>query len=272
MKVLWDRVVSKVVRKLEETGIAKGLHIWWCPTEFLALLPFHAAGPYEDAHGKERYLIDDYISSFTPTLQSLINARSGLDNGNQRLLFVGDTTLAATKREFDAIRACKCISKCLLGDRASRDTVIGALSRAGWVQFACHGTLNQEPFKSSFAFDAIRACKCISKCLLGDRASRDTVTGALSRAGWVHFACHGTLNQEPFKSSFVLSGGELTLLDIASAHLPKAEFACLSACHTAEQSPNSALDEVLHPAAAMQFCGSCLIVMDLSSPEGSTRT
>ncbi|KAL5525309.1 GSE1_6 [Sanghuangporus sanghuang] len=215
MKVLWDRVVSKVVRKLEETGIAKGLHIWWCPTEFLALLPFHAAGPYEDAHGKERYLVDDYISSFTPTLQSLINARSGLGSGNQRLLFVGDTTLAATKREFDAIRACKCISKCLLGDRASRDTVIGALSRAGWV----------------------------------------------------HFACHGTLNQEPFKSSFALSGGELTLLDIASAHLPKAEFACLSACHIAEQSPNSALDE--RSAAAVQEAALALKERQEETEDGS---
>jgi len=36
---------------------------------------------------------------------------------------------------------------------------------------------------------------------------------------------------------------------------PDAEFAFLSACHTAELTDESIADEVLHLAAAMQFCG-----------------
>ena len=44
-------------------------------------------------------------------------------------------------------------------------------------------------------------------------------------------------------------------MDIARANLPNAEFAFLSACHTAGQGPKYALDEALHLAAAMQFCG-----------------
>ena len=44
-------------------------------------------------------------------------------------------------------------------------------------------------------------------------------------------------------------------MDIARANLPNAEFAFLSACHTAEQGPSYALDEALHLAAAIQFCG-----------------
>ncbi|KAG1776821.1 CHAT domain-containing protein [Suillus placidus] len=46
----------------------------------------------------------------------------------------------------------------------------------------------------------------------------------------------------------------LTLLDIMEKHIPHAEFAFLSACHTAvgdEQTP----DEVIHLAAGLQFSG-----------------
>ncbi|OCB86658.1 TPR-like protein [Sanghuangporus baumii] len=170
MKVLWDRVVSKVVEKLKGNGITEGSRIWWCPTSVLIAFPFHAAGPYTDVHGKMKYLLDDYISSYTPTLTSLINARSG------------------------------------------------ALVR-----------------------DA--------------RASPGAVIKALRKVEWVHFVCHGILAEEPFDSSLKLPGGNLTLLDIARAHLPNAEFAFLSACHTAEQGPESALDESLRLAAVMQFCG-----------------
>ena len=47
----------------------------------------------------------------------------------------------------------------------------------------------------------------------------------------------------------------LTLLEIVRSHLPAAEFAFLSACHTAELTEGSSADEGLHLAAAMQYCG-----------------
>ena len=37
--------------------------------------------------------------------------------------------------------------------------------------------------------------------------------------------------------------------------LPTAEFAFISACHTAEVTQGSIIDEVLHLAAAVQYCG-----------------
>ncbi|KAL5525273.1 hypothetical protein ACEPAF_9143 [Sanghuangporus sanghuang] len=203
MKTLWDRVVSKVVQGLKEIGIMEGSRIWWCPTSVLSAFPFHAAGPYEDAAGNTKYLLDDYISSYTPTLTSLINARSEIQNGNKRMLFVGDTKLASAKKERDAVR---------------------------------------------------RSCR-IDKQLLDEQATPDAVLRMLRRVQWVHFVCHGLLDEEPFSSSLKLHGGGLTLLDIARANLPNAELAFLSACHTAEQAPKSALDEALHLAAAMQFCG-----------------
>jgi CHAT domain-containing protein len=74
---------------------------------------------------------------------------------------------------------------------------------------------------------------------------------------FAHIVCHGILEPgKPFESSFKLHGGErLLLLDIVRSQLPDAEFAFLSACHTAELTEESISDEVLHLAAAMQFCG-----------------
>ena len=188
---------------------------------FLSALPFHAAGPYEDSSGAEKYFMDDYISSYTPTLTSLIAARSGLSTGEERLLFVGDTeSLKHTKAELGAIRLRRHVDRCLLNNKASSDSVISSLQEAEWVHFACHGRLDPE---------------------------------------------------KPFKSSFALPGGDLTLLDIARTNLRHAEFAFLAACYTAEQRPAYVWDEALHLAAAMQFCGFRSVVgtmWELFDPDG----
>src|SRR6266850_1740325 len=90
---------------------------------------------------------------------------------------------------------------------------------------------------------------------------KDATTGAvlegLRRHELVHFACHGDLeNGKPFDASFKLYGGQrLKLLDIVNSQLPNAEFAFLSACHTAELTEESIADEGLHLTAALQYCG-----------------
>ncbi|EJD03231.1 uncharacterized protein FOMMEDRAFT_85941 [Fomitiporia mediterranea MF3/22] len=208
LRMLWDRVVSNVVVKLKEVGVPKGTRIWWCPTSVLSALPFHAAGPFEDVDGSIKYLLDDYISSYTPTLDALINARSGGNTGGTKLLVVGDTaTLRSTRQEIRNVRNC-------LGSDKPGTTI-----------------------------------------LLDRRASRRTVMERLQKVTWVHFACHGHLDPKPFNSSFKLSDRELTLLDIIRANVPNAEFAFLSACHTAELFRTGAHDEALHLSAAMQFSG-----------------
>jgi hypothetical protein len=93
--------------------------------------------------------------------------------------------------------------------------------------------------------------------LVGQAATHDAVTHSLKDHPWVHFACHGhLLSRQPFDSSFELHDNtRLTLLDLIQSHLPNAEFAFLSACHSAECSDDGTPDEVLHLAAAMQCCG-----------------
>ena len=84
-----------------------------------------------------------------------------------------------------------------------------------------------------------------------------TVIDGFHRHQFVHFACHGTLEAgKPFEAGFELYGEtRLTLLEIVRSHVPTAEFAFLSACHTAEVTKGSMMDEGLHLAAAVQYCG-----------------
>ena len=93
--------------------------------------------------------------------------------------------------------------------------------------------------------------------LISEAATPATVIDGFHHHRFVHFACHGALEAgKPFDAGFELHGdARLTLLDIVRAHLPTAEFAFLAACHTAEVTEGSAIDEGLHLAAAVQYCG-----------------
>ena len=92
--------------------------------------------------------------------------------------------------------------------------------------------------------------------LVSAMATPETVVERLRDHQFAHFVCHGLLEPgKPFDASFELHGDRLTLLEIVRSRLPAAEFAFLSACHTAELTEDSIADEGLHLAAAMQYCG-----------------
>jgi CHAT domain-containing protein len=95
--------------------------------------------------------------------------------------------------------------------------------------------------------------------LVNEQANRETFLPYLQHYSWVHFACHGHLvAKEPFLSYFELHDNErLTLADLIKARFSKAEFelAFLSACNSAAVEVNNTPDEVIHLAAALQFCG-----------------
>ena len=96
----------------------------------------------------------------------------------------------------------------------------------------------------------------VESLILKDATTR-TVLEGLRRHELVHFACHGELEMgKPFDASFKLHRGQrLKLLDIVNSRLPNAEFAFLSACHTAELTEESIANEGLHLTAALQYCG-----------------
>ena len=93
--------------------------------------------------------------------------------------------------------------------------------------------------------------------LIGATATPSVVLERLWDHRFVHIVCHGLLEPgNPFDSSFKLHRGKrLSLHDMVRPQLPNAEFAFLAACHTAELTDDSPVDEVLHLAAAMQHCG-----------------
>jgi CHAT domain-containing protein len=71
-------------------------------------------------------------------------------------------------------------------------------------------------------------------------------------------ATESWLQGKPFEASFKLHrGSRLTLLEIVRSrlHVPDAEFAFLSCCHTAEITEESIDDEALHLTATMQYSG-----------------
>ncbi|KAF8271698.1 CHAT domain-containing protein [Lactarius quietus] len=102
----------------------------------------------------------------------------------------------------------------------------------------------------------IQAAKTPVTTLVSAMATPRTVIAKLRDHRFAHFVCHGLLETgKPFDASLELHSHNLTLLDIVRSQLPDAEFAFLSACHTAELTEDSFEDEGLHLAAAMQYCG-----------------
>ncbi|KAH9162269.1 CHAT domain-containing protein [Lactarius sanguifluus] len=104
--------------------------------------------------------------------------------------------------------------------------------------------------------DVVKAVGSLVTTLVSEKATPSAVVAGLRDHRFVHFVCHGLLETgKPFDASFELHGDNLTFLQIVRSQLPAAEFAFLSACHTAELTEDSIADEGQHLAAAMQFCG-----------------
>ncbi|KAG1875785.1 TPR-like protein [Suillus subluteus] len=212
LRKLWDHVVQPIVRSLEKSKVPPRSRIWWCPTAEFTLLPIHAAGPYEK---KKDNLSDIYISSYTPTLATLVRARKQVsrDPSSQHFVAIGQANP-------DRGKGLRCVAP-ELAIVAKR----------------------LEPVVSSFT------------SLEDSDATVQGALDALNHNQWLHLACHGMPNrQQPFQSSFAMRNGPLMIKDIIRSNWENSEFAFLSACHTTvgdEKNP----DESIHLAAAMQFCG-----------------
>jgi CHAT domain-containing protein len=103
----------------------------------------------------------------------------------------------------------------------------------------------------------IRRLNTTVTTLVSKKATPSAVLEYLQDHRFAHFSCHGILETgKSFDASFKLYRGQrLTLLDIIRSRLPSAEFAFLSACHTAELTGESIADEGLHLSAAVQYSG-----------------
>ncbi|PVF99207.1 hypothetical protein CPB86DRAFT_849455 [Serendipita vermifera] len=92
-------------------------------------------------------------------------------------------------------------------------------------------------------------------CLTREEATVDKVLNAMQNSNWVHLACHGQqCVGSAMDSGILLQDGILKLSTVVRAHLPKAQFAFLSACQTA-MGDESVSEESAHLAAGMLLAG-----------------
>ncbi|KAN0100614.1 CHAT domain containing protein [Tylopilus felleus] len=212
LRKVWDQIVAPVVDSLQTT-LPSGSRVWWCPTAEFSLLPLHAAGPFRTG---QRKLADLYISSYTPTLTSLIRAR-----------------------QYDPSRPTA---------QGKRFLAIGQATASGESELLAVGT---ELNNVGQLVDGLATFTRIE----GEESCISRVVEELGKSEWVHLACHGIPDRkQPFESAFALHDGHFTIPQIIGCQLQNPKFAYLSACHTTvgdEESP----DEVIHLAAAMQFLG-----------------
>ncbi|KAH9161527.1 CHAT domain-containing protein [Lactarius sanguifluus] len=208
---LYHLVGKPVIDRLHQLNIQEQSRIWWCPTSVFCSVPLHAMGPIPSDDGVERYFLDLYICSYTPTLSALIQSRNrdsdslSLDRPSLLLVAQPDPSLPTVRGEIQVVQLLDTDVTSFISEAATPAAVIDGLHHHQFIHFACHGTLEAD---------------------------------------------------KPFEAGFELYGDKrLTLLDIVRSNLPTAEFAFLSACHTAEVTEGSVIDEGLHLAAAVQYCG-----------------
>jgi CHAT domain-containing protein len=189
----------------------------WCTAGEFADVPIHAAGIYT---GEDQECCSDYIvSSYTPTLSTLLRARKGLQpisRAKAKLLLIAAEHTADTRLP-------------PLGKVKVETGDICSVAEKSGVQYAV-------------------SSQSMSKI--------EEATAALPAAHLVHIACHGLQHvSEPLKSAFHLSDHDvLSVSDLMELDLKSALLAFLSACETAKGDRDQS-DQAIHLAATMLFVG-----------------
>ncbi|KAG2086768.1 CHAT domain-containing protein [Suillus discolor] len=232
-RIIWDQIMLPIVNVLDHVlKLQRRSRIWLCPTAAFTSIPLHAAHPFQtkaDRSGKEPCLEDLYICSYTPTLSALIRSRQFMKKR------VSPSFVAIGQGQPDAGKG-----KALLAVDSELELV--------------HKLVPVMANRTTIS---------------GDAATRAGALSALEQNTWVHLACHGKQDpKQPYDSHFVMKDEHLTLLDIMEKDIPQAEFAFLSACHTAVGDKETP-DEVIHLAAGLQFSGFKSVIGTLWEVEDS---
>ncbi|KAG1717531.1 CHAT domain-containing protein, partial [Suillus lakei] len=218
LRAVWDEIMLPIVNVLQhDLKLKHQSRIWLCPTAAFTSIPLHAAHPFRTKadRSREPCLEDLYICSYTPTLSALVRSRQ------------------------------------MMKKRVPPSFVAVGQNQPGAGQGTVLATVDSE----LELVEKLVSPNVKFKSLSGNEATQAGALNALRHNTWAHLACHGTQDREqPYNSRFAMRDKPLTLLDIMENDIPNAEFAFLSACHTAvgdEETP----DEVIHLAAGLQFSG-----------------
>ena len=148
---LWDVLAEPVLSALgltERPAEGRGWpRLWWSPTGQLSFLPLHAAG-HHDTSGAS--VLDRAVSSYTPTIRSLLRSRAQPPARRRTALAVampetvGHAPLPMTVREAASLGERLPGPAPLIGPAASRAAVLAALPGTAIAHFACHARNDPE--------------------------------------------------------------------------------------------------------------------------------
>ncbi|KAH9179057.1 CHAT domain-containing protein [Lactarius sanguifluus] len=159
LKGLYELVGKPVIKKLRLLGVPEQSRIWWCPTSAFCSLPLHAMGPIPSSGNRDRYFLDLYIPSYTPSLSALIESRSHdaspqmLEKPSLLLVAQPEHSLPGVKGEIKVIRSLepRVTVAGLVSSEATPTSVVEGLRGSRFVHLACHGVLETgKPFEASF--------------------------------------------------------------------------------------------------------------------------
>lgn len=241
---MWSAIAEPVLGELQLHRTPDGSsstwpRLWWCPTGPLTVLPLHSAGFHDDPPSAgRRTVIDRAVSSYTPTLRALLEARAP------------DRRLASASSSSNAENT----------NAENRDETADRL-----LHVVLENTPDQLPLDATHeraAFTSIDNSRRAE--LLGQAATREAVLTALPQYRWVHFTCHGDQNlQDPSRGGLQLYDGRLTIAEIAASRFD-GDYAGLGACKSAVGGVEL-LDEAITLAAALHYTGYRHVVATLWS-------
>lgn len=123
------------------------VQVWWFTSGFLTFLPIHAAGIYGEKAFSGSKLSDFVVSSYIPTLSSIITDSCSTTLPNLQVLAVAlpvESQLPGAQKELECIvnRVGSSNVKELVESEATLENVIANLEKSSFVHFACHGVQN----------------------------------------------------------------------------------------------------------------------------------
>lgn len=199
--------------------------VWWIGTGAASQLPFHAATSY----GKHESIsaLDLVISSYTPTIKALQNARCRAIQGQEQSE-AGESSLLII----------------------TMPTTPGGTSLRGVTK------------ERRAIQKAVKGKYCVTDL---EHPDVHQALDHMKRSQVVHFACHGASDPlDPLRSHLLLqkpagAGVQVDRLAVKSLLATKTEkrawTAYLSACSTAQVKSISLMDESLHVTSAFQMAG-----------------
>lgn len=138
---LWDTLLALVHKRLQALGADR---IIFMPQGGLSLLPLHAAWRMEN--GQKRYLLDDYVVSYTPSAYALDAGHRRLTarDGQRSALVSGVSTyhgkddLPNVRIEVESIAALLAVAP-LVDAQVTPQVVLERASETTYLHLSCHG-------------------------------------------------------------------------------------------------------------------------------------